>query len=42
MKCWEGRGRIWSASGGRFRMKDLGDEVPKAVATRCKEVKRVG
>ena len=44
VKCWEGSGRMSSAvsSGGRFRIKDLGGGVSKAVTARRKGVNKVG
>ena len=41
VKCWEGSGRISSACGGRFRIKDLGDGVSKAVTAMRKGVNKV-
>ena len=42
VKCWEGSGRMSSACGGRFRIKDLGGGVSKAVTARRKGVNKVG
>ena len=42
VKCWEGSGRMSSACGGRFRIKDLGGGVSKAVTAKRKEVNKVG
>ena len=40
--CWEGSGQRWSVCGGRFRIKDLGGGVSKAVSARRKGVKKAG
>ena len=42
VKCWEGSGQMSSACGGRFRIKDLGGGVSKAVTARHKWVNKVG
>ena len=42
VKCWEGSGRMSSACGGRFRIKDLGGGVSKAITARRKGVNKVG
>ena len=42
VKCWEGSGRMSSACGGKFRIKDLGGGVSKAITARRKGVNKVG
>ena len=42
VKYWEGSGRMSSVCGGKFRIKDLGGGVSKAVTARRKGVKKVG
>ena len=42
VKCWEGSGRMSSACGRRFRIKDLGGGVSMAVTARGKGVNKVG
>ena len=42
VQCWEDSGRMSFACDGRFRIKDLGDGVLKAVTARRKGVNKVG
>ena len=42
VKCWESSWQMLSTCGGRFRIKDLGGGVSKAVTLRRIEVEKVG